>query len=460
MWSGRMNLGEQQMKETLTYNAQDIEEELAWFVQILKTRSRLNAREECEYRDVFELQPPEHRGGSLFSTFIQERGLGFTERFMLILAMVPHIRPEVLDVFLARNRKTQRIFTEFGGRKGAHHSGFLPTGETALFILAGRDLARRFDVQRVFNSSPIFSKMNLLWLDEVAKGEPALSGTLNISKELLDRFTLGEVQKPTFGTAFPARRLTTEMNWSDLVLPAHLMDQLREIETWILHRKTLMEEWGMKKYLKPGYKTLFHGPPGTGKTLTASLLGKKTGRDVYRIDLSQTVSKYIGETEKNLARVFDRAENKEWILFFDEADALFGNRTSTKDAHDRYANQQVSYLLQRIEEHDGLMILASNLLPNIDHAFLRRLQSMIHFPVPDAAERLKLWREGFRDRVTLKEEIDLKKIAREYEIAGGTIINVIQHCMLNALERENREVVLDDIMNGIKREFQKNRRTI
>ena len=159
----------------------------------------------------------------------------------------------------------------------------------------------------------------------------------------------------------------------------------------------------MKKVLKPGFKALFHGLPGTGKTLTAMLIGKKTGLDIYRVDLSQMVSKYIGETEKNLAKVFDKAEHKNWILFFDEGDALFGKRTNTKDAHDRYANQQVSYLLQRIEEYDGLVILATNLKNNIDDAFLRRFQSIIHFPMARTQRAKGTLAKGLFQKLSLRQ---------------------------------------------------------
>lgn len=447
--------------EKIRHNARDIQSELEWFHKILKVRSKLNAREDSEFEDVYEIQPPKLNGSqSAFAKFVRERDFGFEERFLLILSAVPHIKPELLDVFLTRNENTRQVYTEFGGKKGKNHTGFIPTGETAMFILAGKDLQRRFAVQRAFDASHVFSSEKILWLGEVDKGEPMLSGSLNVSDEVLELLTLGEYRKPGFSAEFPAKLLTTKMNWEDLVLPEHVFEQLREIETWVLNSNKLMVEWGMEKYLKPGYRSLFYGPPGTGKTLTATLLGKKTGRSVYRIDLSQTVSKYIGETEKNLANVLDRAENKEWILFFDEADALFGNRTGTKDAHDRYANQQVSYLLQRIEDYNGLVILASNLKNNIDDAFQRRLQSMIQFPLPGVEERWKIWKNGFGKAVRLHKEIDLKQIAKEYEIAGGTIINVIQHCLLNALERKSDEVRLTDIMDGIKSEFHKNRRTI
>jgi SpoVK/Ycf46/Vps4 family AAA+-type ATPase len=151
----------------------------------------------------------------------------------------------------------------------------------------------------------------------------------------------------------------------------------------------LMNQWNMRHKLRPGCRALFFGPPGTGKTLTATVLGKATGRQVYKVDLSMVVSKYIGETEKNLAGPFDRAEHKDWILFFDEADALFGKRTQVRDAHDRYANQEVSFLLQRIETYHGLVILASNLASHVDEAFARRFGHLVHFPMPrqDLEER-------------------------------------------------------------------------
>ena len=168
------------------------------------------------------------------------------------------------------------------------------------------------------------------------------------------------------------------MSWTDLVLHPATFKQLGEIKSWCQHGHRLLHEWGMSAKLRPGYRCLFYGPSGTGKTLTASLLGKDNNRPVFRIDLSMVISKYIGETEKNLSRIFDQAEQRNWILFFDEADALFGKRTDTQNAHDRYANQEVSYLLQRIETFDGIAILASNRRHNLDDAFLRRFESVIY----------------------------------------------------------------------------------
>lgn len=442
-------------------NARDITRELDWVKTILRTRSALNANQETAVKDVFEIQPPSvHRSKSGYASFIKKHKLNFAERFILILAAVPHLKPELLDVFIQKNKTTNQLYTEFGGKIGQNHNGFLATGETVMFILAGSNLSYRFELLKPFEGDHLFAREHILWLSEVAEGEPALNGTLQISREALDLFTTGEVRKPTFSSEFPARLLYSNLEWKDLVMSYHLQKRIEEIEVWLTHKETLLNTWKLEKILKPGYKALFYGPPGTGKSMTAALLGKKTGLDVYRIDLSQMVSKYIGQTEKNLSKVFDRAEHKNWILFFDEGDALFGKRTSTSDAHDRYANQQVSYLLQRIEDYDGLIILASNMKSNIDDAFLRRFQSIIHFTIPEAEERYELWKRGFSTKSNLEASIDLHMIARKFELSGGVIVNIIQYCSLMALSRGDTTILQKDIIDGIRKELQKSGRTI
>lgn len=442
-------------------NAQTIQLELDWLQQILKARSALNANPASGPSDLLQIPAPELQGlDSAYSDLVRKLRLGPEERFLLILAAVPHIRPQLLDMFMSRNQLTQQIYTEFGGRKGKSHNGFIPTGETVLFILAGNDLKKRFQYQNLLDSTGVLFRENLLRLGEVEPEESFLNGTLTISREVLDQITTGKVQKPAFNSEFPAQRLQTPLSWEDLVLPEETWMQLRELEVWLKHKDFLMKEWKMSRILKPGYKALFFGPPGTGKTLTAALLGKKMGVDVYRIDLSRLVSKYIGETEKNLSKVFDRAERQGWILFFDEADALFGKRTSVSDAHDRYANQEVSYLLQRIEDYDGLVILATNLKNNLDDAFMRRFQASIFFPMPQSEQRLILWEKGFPEQAKLEPKIDLPTIAASHELSGGGIVNVIQHSLLMALENEDKVIRLEDIREGIRREYQKVGRTI
>ncbi len=283
-------------KSKIEANAIDIDREIAWFKEILKTRSLLNAKKETVFKSVYDIPPPLLNGSnSAFSTFIKNHQFGFEERFLLALALVPHVKPELLDMFLVKNETTQQIYTEFGGKHGKNHNGFIPTGETAMFILAGNNLQKRFSLQRCFDGFHTFSKENIISIEEIDKNEPMLSGAISVSQEILDLFTIGEARKPNFSAEFPAKLLSTKMEWDDLILNSHVKLQLNEIETWVTHHHKMMQDWGMEKILKPGYRSLFHGPPGTGKTTTAALLGLKTNRDVYRIDLSQMVSKYIGE---------------------------------------------------------------------------------------------------------------------------------------------------------------------
>jgi ATPase family associated with various cellular activities (AAA) len=290
---------------------------------------------------------------SLLGQFIFKSEMAKEDVVVLLIALCPHVQPHFFDEILHKLLPQSGDFPQLGGTRGKNFRGFLPTGETALFLLAGDDLEKRFQVQELFSSDHIFAKKKILWLEPVPTGEPIMSGRIILSPEYVELFTTGKVSPPHFSTEFPAKKIETNLSWDDLVLPHDIKLQILDLENWIKHNETLLRDWGMAKRLKPGYRVLFHGPPGTGKTMTASLLGKYTGRDVYRVDLSTVVSKFIGETEKNLASLFDKAEDKNWILFFDEADSLFGKRTNVRDAHDKYANQEVSYLLQRVG-HPGL----------------------------------------------------------------------------------------------------------
>ncbi|MBB4079714.1 hypothetical protein GGR28_002339 [Lewinella aquimaris] len=377
-------------------------------------------------------------------------------RVAWLLALLPHAAPDLLDRLLREQLTEAGDFPRLGGAKGEHYRGILPTGETVLFVLAGDRADWRAEARTLFSGDHFLAERRILLLAEVPPAEPRLAGKLLPDPDAVEKVLTGHEAKPHFSTRFPAERLTTGMDWDDLVLSPRTHDQLAEILAWIEHGDTLLGDWGMKKRLKPGYRTLFHGPPGTGKTLTASLLGKRTGRDVYRVDLSMVVSKYIGETEKNLAALFAKAENKNWILFFDEADALFGKRTATKDAHDRHANQEVSYLLQRVEAFDGLVILASNFKSNIDEAFMRRFQSVIPFLLPSRDERQRLWENAWPvDRLTFADGCDPASLADDYEITGATINNVVQKSCLRLLASGGRHVNQEMVLNVLRQELGK-----
>ena len=442
-------------------NAKALLADFEWFSAVVDVRIKLSFCQECEYESIYQIPPPSIEGdGSPYANFLTYYNLNFEERVIILLALIPHTAPQLLDVFFVKNDFTDRGFTEFGGLKGASHAGFLPTIETAYFVLAGNDLAKRFYIQKYFRSEHFFYAHNILTLDHEYTNEPEASGLLKLSDDFIDYFSTSQVRSPVFSHDFPARRVTTPLDWEDLVLDDFTLNQLEEVKAWLIHGHTLMNDWGMARKLKPGFKILFHGPPGTGKTLTACLFGKFSGTDVYRIDLSSVVSKYIGETAKNLEKVFKRAEHKNWVLFFDEADALLGKRTSISDAHDKYANQEVSYLLQRLEEYAGLVILATNQKGNMDEAFNRRLQSVISFPMPKPKERLKLWQNAFSSQSQFEEGVDLKKIADKFKLSGGSIMNIVRYSSLMALNRDENIIRYNDILEGIKRELEKDGRTV
>jgi hypothetical protein len=216
-----------------------------------------------------------------------------------------------------------------------------------------------------------------------------------------------------------AQLVAQPYDWDDLILPGACLRQLRHLGGAIRHRERVFADWGLAG--GPGITALFSGGPGTGKSMSAGVLARDAGLDLWRIDLSAVVSKYIGETEKHLDRVFERARDGNAILFFDEADALFGKRSEVKDAHDRYANIEIAYLLQRLESHDGMVILATNLSRNIDQAFSRRLHFVIEFPLPDAGMREQLWRAALPPNAPVAADLDFGFLSRQFEFAGGDI---------------------------------------
>lgn len=409
------------------------------------------------------------------ANFIAQHKLTKAEAVLLLIVLAPHLHPDLFDMAIENSMKGAGDFPRIGGVRGKNFRGFLPTGETALFLLADESWAGKQQLQQLFWSDHLFGTRRVLWIEELPTGEPAMSGKLIISQDYIDTFTYGKPVPPHFSMSFPAKKISTDLSWDDLVINDELREQINELLDWVKYNDQLMQDWGMKNRLRKGYRTLFYGPPGTGKTFTAGLLGKYTGKDVYKIDLSMVVSKYIGETEKNLELLFARAEDKGWILFFDEADSLFGKRTNVRDAHDKYANQEVSYLLQRIEDYNGLIILATNMKNNIDDAFIRRFNSILKFPFPEAAERAAIWAKSFPgnavffkkpvgvltkselngtgnhaelnvfsngaaymkivDQEVAPEPINIPDMVKKYELSGGSILNIVHYACLKAVEK-------------------------
>lgn len=243
--------------------------------------------------------------------------------------------------------------------------------------------------------------------------------------------------------------------WKDIVLPTDIKEQLKEVSGYIKYKGTVYNDWGFDKKLSlgKGLNVLFSGPSGTGKTMAAEIMAGEVGLDLYKIDLSGVVSKYIGETEKNLKKIFKEAQTSNAILFFDEADALFGKRSEVRDSHDRYANIEINYLLQKMEEHDGIVILASNFKKNMDEAFLRRLHFTVEFPLPDKELREKIWRNIFPGQTPIEEDVDFTFLAN-FKITGGNIKNIALSAAFLAAG-DSLIVTMEHIIKSTKREFQK-----
>ena len=258
-----------------------------------------------------------------------------------------------------------------------------------------------------------------------------------------------------------AQRIPIGFSWSDLVLPRDTHDAVREVVRFARHRSFLLEDWGFAAKLPygRGVSAIMAGPPGTGKTMVAQLLAKELGYDLYRIDLSQVVNKYIGETEKNLAKIFDEAETSHAVLFFDEADSLFAKRTDVKSSNDRYANLEVNYLLQRMETFDGVTLLATNLEQGLDDAFKRRVRFSILFELPEEAERKRLWISMFPPRVPLAPDIDWDLMAKRFEMAGGYIKKAALRAALIAAEA-HRPITTADLVEAARQEYREMGRII
>jgi AAA+ superfamily predicted ATPase len=285
---------------------------------------------------------------------------------------------------------------------------------------------------------------------------------------VLDRVGPGAVPLTQADLFDAARRLSAErvvgvtrtiespFTWDDLVLPATVKRRLHDVVRAIALRPRVLDQWGFATRLANarGVKVMFAGASGTGKTMAASIVAKTLSLDTHRIELAAVVSKYIGETEKNLDRAFDTARRANAILFIDEADALFGKRSEVKDAHDRYANVETAYLLQKMEDHDGIVILATNLANNIDEAFSRRMQFVIDFPMPDVASREKLWRGMFPPLAPLAADLDIPFLARQFTLAGGDIRNVVLDAAYLAAQ-EDQSIGMRHLLNAVAHQYAK-----
>ncbi len=432
--------------------------DLEWVKTLLDERIRqLQMKEEGS----ISVTAPEVQSNELSNPYVEticRLNLSSAERVLLVTSLIPYFSSEV---FTSRFRDQQNHmklkYLEFGGFIDPTFMHFVPSLQTSLFILAGGD-----QTNATFYKTALLSG-NLIGEGIVKLSPQRLSNNPNneinyiptVESEYIQYLISGIKPRPDFGKAFPATWITTSLSWEQLVLDSHTKNQVEEVMRWVEFGSEMAS---LNQQFNLSYPCLFYGPPGTGKTLATKLIGKRYNKDVFRVDLSMVVSKYVGETEKNLAYLFDRAAGKDWILFFDEADALFSKRTDVGNANDKWANLEVSYLLQRLEEHRGLTILATNLVDNIEPAMTRRFQSVIYFNRPEEKERYKLWKLSLPHPFSYAKNIDLNKLSG-YDFTGANIANVLKDAALSALASKTYELDSEMLSKAIKKEFIKEKRT-
>ncbi|MCU0431381.1 MAG: ATP-binding protein [Cytophagaceae bacterium] len=393
---------------------------------------------------------PEYQNEA-FCRMIAQYDLSFEEKMVVVIALAPYIHPILLDVFTTTELKVTIHAGSIGGFQKEPSRAFIPTIRTVLFLLGSQGKP----MHEMFSQEEVLVKENIISIERITSIIPIIDSPIFLSEEYYCLLTTGKFE-PRQDENFPAKKITTSQNWEDLVIRQEVLEQIIEINDWIAFSEAIMNQGSIPNKIKKGYRALFYGSSGTGKTMTASLLGKSFRMPVYRIDLSMVVSKYIGETEKNLEKIFTMAESRGWVLFFDEAEALFGKRGATNDAHDRYANQEISYLLQRIEDFDGVIILATNKYHDLDDAFKRRFQAMIEFPDPNAQERLLLWNKTFEGcGFEYAEDLDFETLATNKEATGGMLINVLRHAAIKVIKAGDNILRQEYLISGLKKEYNK-----
>lgn len=399
---------------------------------------------ENSYKQI-ETYAPDISEDSFYNIFLEKNVIGIKGRFILAIAIATILKPDTFELLMTNNPNSNSGYPAFGGNIEGNR--FIPTYRTACILSGDR---HTLDFITLFNSSNLFKNSDIFDCSDISVRD-FLDTPIKLSKACSYFLFTHKPYEFELSGAFPAEKLETNLTWKDFICSDEVKHQLQEILNWFEQRSFLNTDSHYKKWIKPGYRALFYGPSGTGKTLITNLLGKKVNQPVYRIDLSMIVSKYIGETIKNLAKVFNQAEKNDWILFFDEADSLFGKRTQTESANDRHANQEVGFLLQRIEAYDGLIILASNLKNNIDDAFSRRFQSIIHFRKPNAQQRLNLWQNIFIPELGLSDTF-LRDMAKKHELTGGNLINILR---TSKLFSSSQFLTEEAVVFAIKKEINK-----
>lgn len=431
-------------------NLKALYQELEWLSQVLDVSFAAHFQQDP--KNWQELSPPPVDQTSSYGSFVIRYELDNYSRLALALSLAPNLKPQTLDLFFVRNKNLDRSFTEFGGKWNSQ-GGFLPTLQTLLFIITANDPMLFLKGYELLSPDHVLQQNEVINFSETEKHEAKINAQFNLNPHWFDHFVTGKPLAHSLNHQF-GEVLTTPLSWHDLVVDPLTQAALHEITTWCQHQHTILKDWDLQQKLKPGYRALFYGPTGTGKTLSAALLGKELNKTVYRIDTTSLVSKYIGETEKNLAQLFKTASQRDWILYFDEADTLFSKPLNAQSANDHHVNAINASVLKQLSDFAGLAILATERKTNIDPRFYPLLQNSIYFPPPNAQQRLQLWQNAFNGTPQLASEINLNTIAENHELTAASILNVLRYCAITAIRKNSNTVSLQDLMEGITREKQ------
>ncbi|MDQ1161413.1 AAA+ superfamily predicted ATPase [Chryseobacterium sp. SORGH_AS 447] len=423
-----------------------LNDEMKWLQQLIDIRCReLFSEEITEAGTDHKIpEPPKADDGSPYSITVQTHQLTAIDRVILALGIASSHYPSILKTFVQIEESSNAFAIEAGGEYNKVSRSFKPTFQTALFLLAGKDLSLWS-----YYSEQLITGSVLLQNDIVYNRSSTefIHGKIELDTAYLNYFLSGKKPQLDHGSYFPGKLYQSDLTMDDIILEHTVREQIKPIGHYIKALENgFFQGKGKEHSFKPGFIALFYGAPGTGKTMLAGILANTYGIDMYHVDLSQVVSKYIGETEKNLEVLFNRLQGKNCMLFFDEADALFGKRSDVKDAHDRYANQEVSYLLQRIEKFDGLTILASNFENNMDDAFKRRIDVSINVIRPSETTRENLWKHYLPKNVTFESDDLLKHITKEYSYTGANIRNIMKNAAI-ALHDLNETIITHSLLS-------------
>lgn len=421
-----------------TVNHNSLNEEMKWLQSLIEKRCKeLFLEEDIELNGDYEIpEPPKSDDQSPYSITINTHQLTVLDRIILALGIASAHYPSILKTFVQIEESSNAFAIEAGGEYDKISRSFKPTFQTALFLLAGKDLSLWSQYGAQLINGSVLLKNDLIYNRSSTE---FIHGKIELDTAYLNYFLSGQKPQLDHGSYFPGRLYKSDLTMEDIILEDTVRDQIKPIGHYIKALENGFFKTDEHSF-KPGFIALFYGAPGTGKTMLAGILANAYGIDMYHVDLSQVVSKYIGETEKNLEVLFNRLQGKNCMLFFDEADALFGKRSDVKDAHDRYANQEVSYLLQRIEKFDGLTILASNFENNMDDAFKRRIAVSVNVIRPTETTRKALWEHYLPKNIAFESNDLLQHLTKEYTYTGANIRNIMKNVAMALHDRNETRI--------------------